>query len=90
MSRVAHLASRLRPLATPRPLHVRVSGDSLPALVREGRGWRRVEAVQESWRIDDEWWRKSVSRIYHRVVLDDGAIRTLFQDEDGGGWYLHG
>jgi hypothetical protein len=90
MSHVVHLASRLRPLSTPRPVQVRVSGDGVPAMVREGRGWRRVDAVQESWRIDDEWWRRSVSRTYHRAVLDDGGVRTLYQDEEEGGWYLHG
>jgi hypothetical protein len=86
--------SRLRPLAAPRPARVLVrnvvSGDAVPAAVREGRRWRRVDAVQESWRIDDEWWRRCVSRVYHRVVLDHGGLRTLYQDQEGGGWYLHG
>ena len=85
---------RLRPLAAPRPVHVLVreegSGDPLPAAVREGRRWRRIDTVAESWRIDDEWWRSPVSRAYHRVMLDDGGLRILYQDLDQGGWYLHG
>jgi hypothetical protein len=42
-----------------------------------GKTARRVESVQERWRIDDEWWRESISREYRSVVLDDGRVNTL-------------
>ena len=62
------------------------------ALLREGRGaasheWRRVREVLDTWRIDDEWWRKEpVSRLYYRVVLEDGTVTSLFKDLVGGQW----
>lgn len=56
--------------------------------------------IREIWRIDDEWWRRPISRLYHEVVLVTGAILTLYRDlreegpEEGGpgegGWYVHG
>ena len=49
-----------------------------------------IEAIRESWRIDDEWWRRPISRLYHEVVLETGAILTLYRDLEEGGWYVHG
>ncbi len=40
-----------------------------------GTLWKRLvgyfgEAVLESWRIDDEWWRpRPVSRLYYHLLL---------------------
>jgi hypothetical protein len=70
---------------------VRTDGRDVPVTVAtEGREPRRVEAVRESWRIDDEWWRRPIARLYHTVVLEDGALVTLYRDLEDGGWYLHG
>lgn len=61
-------------------------------LSQEGREaapheWRRVREVLDTWRIDDEWWRKEpVSRLYYRVVLEDGTVTSLFKDLIGGQW----
>jgi hypothetical protein len=49
-----------------------------------------VEAVLETWRIDDEWWRRPISRIYHEVVLETGATMVIYQDLEEGNWYVHG
>jgi len=61
--------------------------DGRPLAVVERGGRRRVAAVQDGWRIDDEWWREPIGRRYYQVVLDDGVLRTLYRDEVGGGWY---
>lgn len=82
--------ARLRPLGDPRSVAVRTDARGDPVAVREGRSWRRVDAVREGWRIDDEWWRRPVARIYRQVVLEDGGLRTLYRDLVGGGWFLHG
>ena len=58
-------------------------------LVERGRR-RRVARVQDSWRIDDEWWRDPIGRRYYRLVLDDGSLRTVYQDLVDGGWYEQG
>ena len=81
--------TRLRPLAEPRPVAVKTDERGDPVAVREGRRWRRVEARGESWRIDDEWWRRPVSRLYHRIVLEDGGLRTLYHDLENRRWFLH-
>jgi len=46
-----------------------------------------VEAVLETWRIDDEWWReRPVSRVYHSLLLEDGRTVTVYRDEVSGRW----
>jgi hypothetical protein len=60
------------------PVHVRLPGKTA----------RRVAVVRERWRIDDEWWRQSISREYRIVVLDDGKVITLYQDLSEGTWYV--
>ena len=38
-----------------------------------------VEAVLETWRIDDEWWReRAVSRLYFSLLLEDGRTVTIY------------
>ena len=59
------------------------------ALVERGRH-RRIEQVQDRWRIDDEWWRGPISRRYYQLVLDDGSLRTVYQDLVDGRWYEQG
>ena len=50
-----------------------------------------VERVEETWRIEDEWWREApLRRAYYRVTVDGGVSLTLFHDETqppGEGWY---
>ena len=50
--------------------------------------WRKILEVLDTWRIEDEWWRKQpVSRLYYRVVLEDGTIVGLFKDLVSSDWY---
>jgi hypothetical protein len=50
---------------------------------------RAVSAVQDRWRIDDEWWRETpVSRLYYAVQLEGGRVVTVYADLVGGGWWL--
>lgn len=80
---------RLRPLGAPKAVSVRTDEHGDPTYVRlPGKTARRVEAVRERWRIDDEWWRALISREYRVVVLDDGRNLTLYQDLLDGEWYV--
>ena len=86
-------ADRLRPLNAPRPIQVDADAQGRPVVVylgggRMGRGGASVVEVADRWRIDDEWWRKEVSRMYFRVALANGAVVTIFQDLGEGGWFL--
>jgi hypothetical protein len=51
-------------------------------------GQRRAVAVLDEWRVDDEWWRKPVSRRYLDVVLEGGAHAVLFEDLNTGDWFI--
>jgi hypothetical protein len=80
----------VRPLNAPAPL--RVGTDEQGRVVwiwRQGRRRpRRVVAIQDRWRIDDEWWREHrIARMYYAVVLDDGALLTLYQDLVTESWF---
>ena len=46
-----------------------------------------IEAVLESWRIDDEWWRQPIARCYHAVLLEGGKRVVLFEDIVSGEWF---
>ena len=54
---------------------------------RGGTRPERVAAIREVWRIDDEWWRRPISRLYHEVVLENGKLLTLYLDLVDGGWW---
>src|SRR5688500_15975126 len=84
------LIVKLKALNEPRPVQVQADLDGIPLMVMVERRRRRVEAVRETWRIDDEWWRKPISRLYHTVILEDGASLTVYQDLANGGWYAQG
>jgi hypothetical protein len=81
---------KLRALNEPRPASVHADTNGVPLMVVHGRRRLRVEVVRETWRIDDEWWRRPISRIYHTVVLEDGKSVTIYQDLAAGGWFMQG
>ena len=83
-------STKLRALNAPRPARVQADRSGTPVSVLHGRRRLRVEAIRETWRIDDEWWRRRVSRVYHAVVLEDGRSLTLYQDLVSGGWFEQG
>jgi hypothetical protein len=83
-----HERPKLKPLARPLVVTVRTDEHGEPVHVRlPGKTARRVETVRERWRIDDEWWRETISREYLAVVLDDGRMLTLYHDLADGLWY---
>ncbi|MGH7520256.1 MAG: hypothetical protein ACREMI_03155 [Gemmatimonadales bacterium] len=52
-----------------------------------GRTAGAVEAILESWRIDDEWWRQLISRAYMEVMMEGGKRLVLYQDLTTGQWF---
>jgi hypothetical protein len=82
--------AQLRPLNAPMPLRVQLDSDGrVVSIWRQGRLTpRTIAAIQDRWRIDDEWWREHpVSRMYYEVVLDDGTLLTLYQDLIADAWF---
>ena len=82
-------AHRLRPLAGPRLLRVEVDERGQPRAIAYEGATRAVAAIQDRWRIDDEWWRETpLSRTYYRLQLDGDRVVTIYQDLIGGQWWL--
>jgi hypothetical protein len=54
----------------------------------DGRTVGIVEAILESWRIDDEWWRQQISRSYLELLLAGGKRVVVFQDLLTGLWFI--
>ncbi len=79
-------ADQLRPLNLPKPITILVEGET-PAMLIEGKRRIRVTQVQDSWRIDDEWWRNPISRRYYQLVLEDGTVRTVYHDLVSDSWH---
>jgi hypothetical protein len=80
-------ADASKPVNTPEPVRVEEDASGLPLAARLKRR-QRVAAIEERWRIDDEWWRKEpVSRLYYNVLLADGQRLVLYKDLLSGEWY---
>jgi CO dehydrogenase/acetyl-CoA synthase delta subunit len=51
-------------------------------------GGLRVDAVRESWLIEDRWWTdRPVRRRYWEVVTTDGRDLVVFRELGEGRWY---
>lgn len=72
-------------LATPRDVRVDADpADGRPLAV----GGRVVDAVRESWLVEDRWWNGSpVRRRYWEVVTTCGRDLVVFHDLRGGSWF---
>jgi hypothetical protein len=53
-----------------------------------GQSDGKVEAIGETWRIDDEWWRQPISRMYWEVIMEGGKRVVLFQDLITTDWFM--
>ena len=78
----------LRPINEPVPIDMDIGGDGDPVrLCVQGR-WFVVSEWRDRWRVDDEWWRdEEISRMYFKVLLDDGREVTVFRDLITDRWY---
>jgi hypothetical protein len=74
-----------RRLGVPRDAAVRVAPDGRPLVVDR----RYVDAVRESWLVEDRWWTdRPVRRRYWEVVTVCGRDVVVFHDLVGGGWFV--
>ena len=73
-----------RRLAEPRPATVEAAADGRPETV-DGR---KVDAIRESWLIEDRWWTTApLRRRYWEIVTADGRNLVAFRDLVRGRWY---
>jgi hypothetical protein len=65
-------------------VRVRTGEGGRPVAV-EGRA---VEAVRESWLVEDRWWTEApLRRRYWEVVCADGRDLVVYRELEGGGWF---
>ena len=73
-----------RRLNTPLPARVLAGPGGRPMIV-DGHA---VDAVRESWLIEDRWWTDvPLRRRYWEVVTVDGRNLVLFRELGEGSWY---
>jgi len=74
-------------LAAPRRARVNAhAADGRPLAVDD----RQVEAVRESWLVEDRWWDAvPIRRRYWEVITTDGRNVVVFRDLVAGGWCMH-
>lgn len=78
-------SGRAHRLAQPRPTRVEADPADGRPLVVDGRA---VDAVRESWLVEDRWWNGSpVRRRYWEVVTTCGRNLVVFHDLREGGWF---
>ncbi|HUB76474.1 MAG TPA: hypothetical protein VL977_05420 [Solirubrobacteraceae bacterium] len=72
-----------RALSLPAPVAV-AAGGGRPRSV-DGRA---VEAVRDSWLVEDRWWTEApVSRRYWELVTAGGRNELVFRDRIAGRWW---
>jgi hypothetical protein len=80
-------ADTYRPVNVPEPVKVEEDDFGFPVAVREKRR-QAVAAVEDRWRIDDEWWRaEPVTRLYYTVRFTSGQRLVLYKDLHDSCWY---
>jgi CO dehydrogenase/acetyl-CoA synthase delta subunit len=73
-----------RRLAVPRRVAVTAADDGRPLIVDR----REVDAVRESWLIEDRWWTdRPLRRRYWEVVTTCGRDEVVFCDLLSGRWW---
>ena len=88
-SRAPLRTDRLRAVNEPHAVAVELNESGQMSVGRpDGRTVGRVEAILESWRIDDEWWRETISRSYMELMLEGGKRVVVFQDLMTGQWFM--
>jgi hypothetical protein len=75
---------RPRRLSEPKPAAVDSAPDGHPETI-DGRA---VDAIRESWLIEDRWWTEvPLRRRYWEVVTADGRNLIAFRDLVKGRWF---
>jgi hypothetical protein len=73
-----------RRLSVPRRVAVDADADGRPLIVDR----REVDAVRESWLVEDRWWtEKPLRRRYWEVVTTCGRDEVVFCDLISGRWW---
>jgi hypothetical protein len=77
---------KVRSPCEPKRIQVAVK-DGIPCVVTFKRSRLPVTAILNRWRIDEEWWRTAISRMYYQLELQNNVRLTVFHDLFTGTWY---
>ncbi|MBA2362331.1 MAG: hypothetical protein H0V86_02225 [Chloroflexia bacterium] len=75
-----------RPYDPEPPITVEVDDRGQPSALT----WQQREPVREvvnQWRVDDDWWRVSISRMYY-LVTTPTMLLEIYEDLCTGDWYI--
>jgi hypothetical protein len=76
-----------KPVNLPELLAVKESDSGEPEVVRTPLR-QKICAIEDRWRIDDEWWRNEpVSRMYYAILFRSGQRLVIYKDLIQGKWY---
>ncbi len=77
----------IKPVNLPEPVRVEESPSGIPVALKTTRR-QAIVAIEDMWRIDDEWWRSEpASRIYYAVILASGQRLVLSKNLIDNCWY---
>jgi hypothetical protein len=83
-ARASTSAGAFRRLAVPQRVKVKAGAGGVPETVDD----RAIDAVRESWLIEDRWWtERPIRRHYWEVVTVCGRNEVVFEDLRGGRWW---
>lgn len=86
-SRKALRIDSFKPVNLPEQIEVELDPSGKPQAVRLPNR-QAVTAIDDCWRLDDEWWRNEpLSRLYWAVRLTSGNQLVVYQDLVNGDWY---
>lgn len=84
---LTHDTGAKRALGTPRCARVRAVAGGAPRQV-DGRA---IEAIRESWLVEDRWWTgRPLRRRYWEVLDCAGRNVVVFHDLGTGEWFVQG
>ena len=58
-----------------------------PVAVLTPAGWRDIQEIVLTWRVETDWWRAPARRDYLRCLLRGGDCVELYRDLDDGSWH---
>ncbi len=77
----------IKPVNLPEPVRVAEDPAGMPAALQAKRR-QKITAIEDRWRIDDEWWRSApISRAYYAVRLASGLRLVLYKDLIKKEWF---